>query len=138
MESKNVDPVTNTPVIAKKGAFPATVAKVIDEYKIVINRGSEHGIREGQRMLVYHISGEDIKDPDTGESLGFLELVRGTGKIIFIQDKLSILESDKQKIVPISYNYPSSSSNTFTEKTIHEKHTIPFENPKVGDQVKPI
>lgn len=80
---------TDAPVLGKKGTFPATVAKVIDNYKLVINRGSENGIREGQRMLVYGISDEDIKDPRTGESLGYLELVRGTGKIISVQEKMS-------------------------------------------------
>ncbi len=142
MESKNIDPVTNTPVIAKKGAFPATVAKVIDEYKLVINRGSEHGIREGQRMLVYHISDEDIKDPNTGESLGYLELVRGTGKIIFIQDKLSILESDKTKNVTKTYSYRQGTGTDYekddTSETVTEPRIIPFDNPQVGDLVKPI
>ncbi len=133
-----MDSTQNKPLLSPKGTFPATVAKVIDDSKLVINRGSENGIKEGQRMLVYCVSDEDIKDPNTGESLGFLELVRGTGKIIFVQDKLSILESDKQQIVPISYNYPSSSFSHFTEKTIHEKHIIPFEKPQVGDLVKPI
>ncbi|MGK7958479.1 MAG: hypothetical protein AB4063_24960 [Crocosphaera sp.] len=144
MESKNVDPVTNIPVIAKKGTFPAAVAKVIDNSKLVINRGSEHGIREGQRMLVYYVSDEDIKDPNTGDSLGYLELVRGTGKIIFIQDKLSILESDKIKNITKTYNYlhekmtlsdmrPNERSETVTESKI-----IPFENPEIGDLVKPI
>ena len=66
MENNNINSITNAPVLAKKGTFPATVAKVIDDYKLVINRGLEHGIREGQRMLVYPMSDEEIKDPNTG------------------------------------------------------------------------
>lgn len=137
MESKNIDPVTNTPVIAKKGTFPATVAKVIDEHKLVINRGSEHGIREGQRMLVYHISDEDIKDPETGESLGFLELVRGTGKIIFIQEKMSIIESDKVKRIPPKNNYIDP-LQSFGEQVFGKEIKLPFDNPQIGDKIKPI
>jgi hypothetical protein len=87
--------VTETPLLSPKGTFPATVAKVIDEYQLVINRGENSGIKEGQRMLVYNTSDEEIKDPHTGESLGYLELVRGTGTIIFVQDKIAILKSDK-------------------------------------------
>lgn len=139
MESKNVDPVTNTPVIAKKGAFPATVAEVIDDYKLVINRGTEHGIRKGQRVLIYSITNQEIKDPETGESLGFLELVRGTGKIIYLQERMSIIESDKETETRRVFddNKPYYISWNRTE-TIIETIRVPFDNPQVGDQVKPI
>ena len=98
-----MDTTTDAPVLGKKGTFPATVAKVLDNYKLVINKGSEDGIRQGQRMLVYGISDEEIKDPRTGKSLGYLELVRGTGKIAYIEEKMSILESDKISESSISY-----------------------------------
>ncbi len=87
--------VTEKPILSPKGTFPAKVVKVIDDYKLVINRGEISGIREGQRMLVYNTSEEEIKDPQTGESLGYLDLVRGTGTIIFVQEKISILQSDR-------------------------------------------
>lgn len=118
---------TNAPVLEKKGTFPATVAKIIDDYKLVINKGSEDGIREGQRMLVYRVDDEDIKDPETGESLGYLELPIGTGKIIFIQEKLSILESDRLQHL-----------SKILESLLTENPKLPFEHPKIGDQVKPI
>lgn len=143
-----MEQVKNTPLLSPKGTFPATVAKVIDDYKLVINRGSEHRIEEGQRMLVYCISDEDIKDPNTGESLGFLELVRGTGKIIFVQDKISILESDKT-IDLSSISGLQNTTHNITIKTNSIDHLyigqisehsnlIPFDNPQVGDLVKPI
>ena len=99
-------------------------------------------------MLVYCISDEDIKDPNTGESLGFLELVRGTGKIIFVQDKISILESDKT-IDLSSISGLQNTTHNITIKTNSIDHLyigqisehsnlIPFDNPQVGDLVKPI
>ncbi len=138
MELNNIDTVTNAPVLAKKGTFPATIAKVIDDYKLVINRGSENGIREGQRMLVYYVSDEDIKDPNTGESLGYLELVRGTGKIIFLQDKIAILESDKVQYKRILSAWKPGFPIGSGDQIIEEPQRIPFENPQIGDQVKPI
>ncbi len=132
--------VTNAPVLGKKGTFPATVAKVIDDYKLVINRGSEHGIREDQRMLVYCVSDEDIKDPNTGESLGYLELVRGTGKIIFLQEKIAILESDKVQYIRTRLPawVKSGDPRVPGEQIIEEPERMAFEDPQVGDQVKPI
>lgn len=140
----------SAPTIAKKGTFPAKVARVIDPYKLVINRGSIHGIRESQRMLVYCVDDEEIKDPDTGKSLGFLELVRGSGRIIFIQEEISILESDRifegYRKIPISPFVGSYLSSQFSKiqdynESLGEalKGTLkPFDNPQVGDLVKPI
>ena len=166
--------VTETTLLSPKGTFPATVAKVIDNYKLVMNRGEQNGIREGQRMMVYRIDDEEILDPHTGESLGFLELVRGTGRIIFVQDKISIIESDKKPDIDLNKLYylireyhllqprdlselsyippltPSGieylakkelQSNRERElKSMIDKlgERLPFENPQVGDLVKPI
>lgn len=122
---------TELPVLGKKGTFPATVAKVIDDYKLVINKGELDGIREGQRMLVYSETGEQIIDPNTGEFLGILELVKGTGKIFFVQEKYSILESDKTK---------SPSLRQFVKNLEQdlELKIFPFDKPNIGDKVKPI
>lgn len=131
--------LTEAPVIGKKGTFPAKVAKVIDNYKLVINKGSEDGIREGQRMIVYNIDDEDIKDPDTGESLGYLELVRGTGKIIFIQEKISILESDMiYKSTPNSSKSLQQLISSPVGDFLNDGQKKPFANPKIGDLVKTI
>lgn len=155
--------VTEAPLLSPKGTFPATVAKVIDDYKLVINRGEANAIREGQRMMVYHISDEEILDPRTGESLGYLELVRGTGRIIFVQDKLSILESDRKPDIDLNrlaFLVDDYRHRTVTRQGIYPRRPIleservpvqelkimiselgeklPFENPQVGDFVKPI
>lgn len=99
-------------------------------------------------MLVYCVSDEDIKDPKTGESLGFLELVRGTGKIIFVQDKISILESDKT-IELSSLSVSQNTTNNIEINTqgietlyigsiVEHKNLVPFDNPQIEDKVKPI
>jgi hypothetical protein len=135
----------SAPVIAKKGTFPAKVAKVIDQYKLVINKGKIDGIRESQRMLVYCVDNEEIKDPDTGKSLGFLELVRGTGRIIFVQEEYSILESDRvyEPYKPMPSLFSSSIGGILDKKREELREYLqgtlrPFDNPQVGDLVKPI
>ncbi|MEB3160300.1 MAG: hypothetical protein VKL20_02435 [Synechocystis sp.] len=157
------------PMIAKPGAFPAKVAKVIDDYKLVINRGKEHGIREGQRVLIYKVDDEQIVDPDTGESLGSLELVKGTGKVFQVEDKYSLVESfnpDVSKIMQEIESLENRNNNLMTiggvkrsafreiegpvarqlrlknyreiAESVQFKKLIPFDNPQVGDTVKPI
>ena len=144
----------SAPVIAKKGTFPAIVAKVIDKNTLVINKGAMDGIRESQRMLVYCNSNEEIKDPSTGESLGYLEVVKGSGKIISVQEKMSILKSDRVYVKPESKLKSVASlrdspdkktdiqrqlEDTFNElKELLYEAWSGFDNPRVGDLVKPI
>ena len=83
---------------SEKKVFPAKVAKVISSIRIAINRGSEDRIKLNQKVLLYSLSDEEIKDPETGESLGYLEIYKGTGKVIAVQEKLSIIESDRDEL----------------------------------------
>ncbi len=123
--------------------FPAKVVKIINNCQIVINRGEEHGIRTGMKILIYTLSDEDIKDLDTGESLGYLEIVKGTGVVTHIQPKMSTIESDKKRNTSRSIKTPLRGvpfANNWPEQEIVESspEMVPFENPELGDMVKPI
>lgn len=121
--------------------FPARVVEVVDSYRIVINRGNNDGIKKGQRFLVYSL-GKELFDPESNESLGLLEIVRGTGSISHIQDRLSTISSDvrgraSKKVV--RRNDPTSLFFGKTEEIIEEGGGIdPFEDASAGDFVKPI
>ncbi|MGA9098649.1 MAG: hypothetical protein WB392_06915 [Methanotrichaceae archaeon] len=106
--------------------FPATVAAVIDMYKVVINRGSEHGVKVGDRFLIYRSTNEII-DPETKKSLGRLELSKGKGSVIFTDPKMALVESDEFEnpfAVPTVFSAPSPKK--------------PFDKPEIGDKAKPI
>lgn len=126
----------------KVGGFPATVIKVLDEYKIVINRGSEHDIKTGQRFLIYKLEEEPLVDPDTGENLGQLEIVRGTGRVVHVQERLSTVESDKKGATErriIKRKNPFVLTLGTEEEIITPiSDFLPFEEPKSGDKAKPI
>lgn len=78
--------------MSNKGKVTATVVHIIDEYKIVINRGSDQGVNVGDTYLVYAI-GPDLIDPETNESLGSLEIVRGRAIVQHVQEKVATLET---------------------------------------------
>lgn len=125
------------PVASKP--FPAKVAKVIDPFKVVINRGADDGVKVGQRFLVYGF-GDDIVDPDTRETLGRLEIVRGTGVATHVQSKLAILNSEKKeagskRIVrsPTVITWQPN-EETFVGSPV----SVPFEEPVIGDLAKPV
>ena len=64
------------------------VAGIIDEYTVVINRGYEHGVEEDMRFVIYE-PGDEITDPDTGDSLGKFEYVKAKVKVVNVQEKFS-------------------------------------------------
>ena len=115
------------------------VVKIIDNYKLVINAGSDDGILSGQKFLIFEISGDEVFDPDSKESLGFLELVKGTGKVTHIQPKMSTIESCIYESSPtktIRKNPMFGALSEITETTESNRTPIPFDDAKIGDLAK--
>jgi hypothetical protein len=136
----------------KEKIFPATVVRVIDDYNVAINRGSEHGIKLDKRFAIYGITSEEIIDPETGGSLGALEIFKGNGKIVNVQPKLSTLRSTmKQKArkevitddglqtgesaLFMTLNYPQRKNKRVIE---YPEEDLPFSYPEINDKAKPI
>lgn len=70
----------------------AKVVHVLNDYTVVINRGWASGVKVGDTYLVYSL-GPELIDPDTNESLGQLELVRGRAVVRHLQEKVATLET---------------------------------------------
>ena len=68
------------------------VIKILNDYQSLINRGSEHGISEGDSFLIFRL-GDKVLDPDSGEDLGELELVIGRAVVEHVQAKFSTIKS---------------------------------------------
>lgn len=124
----------------KKVNFSASVAKINDEFTLVINRGSDHGVTKGDNFLVYYVEPEELIDPETGESLGHLEVIRGTGTAIHVQPKMTTIKSNrvisKGRVIRRQSGIWSSLSGEIVEEP--EKEAVPFDEPHVGDKVKPV
>jgi hypothetical protein len=129
---------SSTPTIANKGTFPAKVATILTSIRLVINRGLNDGIRLNQRVLVYNPGTEEITDPQTGKSLGYLEIVRGTGRVIHLQENMATIESDQEKRFTRELKSLYIDFYISPREIIHETTILPFENPEIGDLVKPI
>ena len=114
------------------------IVSLINECKVVMNAGENQGIKLGQRYLIYALSSQEIFDPDTHESLGFLEIVKGTGKVIHVQEKMCTLESDTYKISSrkITRKSPISIYSPYEQEVESEREQLPFEQPEIGDLAK--
>lgn len=119
------------------------VLKIIDDYTVVINVGSDHGIKKNQQFLVYSIDPDPITDPRTNEVLGDLEIVKGRGRAKHVQPRFTTIESNefeinrkkiakkpKRNLYGLDFNFYD------TEETYEDKDCLPFVNVEVGDFVK--
>lgn len=69
------------------------VVKIISEYEIVVNAGSAHGISRDDTLEIF-VPGEDIQDPDTGESLGTLDTVKAYLNVKNVLSKMCVCTND--------------------------------------------
>jgi hypothetical protein len=124
------------------------VLKILDPYRLVINAGSEAGVIEKDRFLVYEL-GEELIDPETSEVLGRLEIVKGTGRPIHIQEKLTTIESTRTRQQPEKRRTVTKSGDPFmsvvaptrsVEEIVEpsEPKLQAFGEVKVGDRAKKI
>ena len=127
-------------------------AKVVyvseDGIQVSLNVGKENGVSQGDSFLIYELSDHEIIDPDTNESLGYLEFVKGTGKVVHLQDKMCTIASAKYKNPAPTKTIKKEHSNpmfaSFIAPTIEEtiiegeKVQIPFDHACVGDFAKKV
>ena len=64
------------------------IARILDPTTMIINRGTNHGVKNGMTFIIFE-EGEEVIDPDTGESLGKYELVKGTVEVTNAQENMS-------------------------------------------------
>lgn len=126
-----------------KALSPPVVVKVLSQYRVVINRGAIDGIKPGQRFLIYSVSADEIVDPVTKEPLGHLETVKGSGKAVHVQDRLATIESDRlsmptRKIIKRRSSTFNPFGDTEEETVEPSREAEPFDDPKVGDRVRPV
>jgi hypothetical protein len=71
-------------------AVEGKVAKILGKGEIVLNRGSSHGVRQGMLFEIFAPEGEEVWDPDTGETLGTVEDVKAKAEITEVKEKLAV------------------------------------------------
>jgi hypothetical protein len=70
-------------------AVEGKVAKILGNNEIVINRGRGEGVRQGMLFEIFAPEGEEVWDPDTGETLGTVEDVKAKAEITEVKDRLA-------------------------------------------------
>ena len=68
------------------------IAKIIDVYQVVVNAGSNDLIHDDDCLEVYQ-PGQEVTDPDTGESLGTLDFVKAKLRVVNVFPKMCVCEN---------------------------------------------
>ncbi|RLA10646.1 MAG: hypothetical protein DRQ52_11015, partial [Gammaproteobacteria bacterium] len=76
--------------------YPMKVVKRNTRGQVFINRGKDGGLKIGQVYDVFY-PGEELIDPDTGESLGGSEEFVGTIKISRINPKMTVAKIESEE-----------------------------------------
>lgn len=73
------------------------IVRILSDTEIVINAGHSQGLKEGDLLEIF-VKGEEIKDPDTSESLGTLDFIKGKVKVKTVYPEMSLCQSAQFKI----------------------------------------
>jgi hypothetical protein len=71
-------------------AVEGKVAKILGNSEIVVNRGSGQGVRRGMLFEFFAPEGEEVWDPDTGETLGTVEDVKAKAEVTEVKERLAV------------------------------------------------
>ncbi|MGH3085850.1 MAG: hypothetical protein ACRDSJ_00860 [Rubrobacteraceae bacterium] len=81
-------------------AVEGKVAKILNNNQIVINRGRIDSVRQGMTFEVFSEGGEEVWDPDTGETLGMVEDVKARAEVTEVKDRLAIAKLQVEQQTP--------------------------------------
>jgi hypothetical protein len=81
------------------------VAKILTARELVINRGSKDGVRPGMRFQVLDPKGEDIRDPESGESLGSIERPKVSVEVTSVEERLAVAKTFHSRKVNVGGAY---------------------------------
>lgn len=104
------------------------IVKILDDYNVVLNQGTNFNIRKDDEYVIYRKT-EEIFDPDTQDNLGCLLLPKGKGYISYVQDKMSVLKS---------MEYENSALYEAFSIFRNKSDLKPFQNPIIGDFARKI
>ncbi len=76
------------------------VAQVISERDLAINRGSSAGVEIGMRFKVLSSEPSEIRDPDTDDLLGTVDVTKVEVEVVSVQENLAVCRTFKKVVVP--------------------------------------
>lgn len=99
------------------------VARVVSPTELVLAAGADDGVEEGMEFVVYSLS-DAIRDPDTGEDLGQIEIVKARVVAAHVQDRMTVVRTKSRVLpahLPLAGSLPFAS---FTDSFLSRFQTV--------------
>ena len=77
------------------------VARVLNAREVALNKGSDDGVKVGMVFKILSSKGSDIKDPDTGESIGSVDIEKTRVRVTAVQDRVSVAATFRTRKVNV-------------------------------------
>lgn len=77
------------------------VARVLNAREVALNKGSLAGVEVGMIFKILTTTGAAIKDPDTGEVLGSIELEKTSVKVTVVQDRVAVASTYRTRRINV-------------------------------------
>ena len=100
-------------IVRSAGTLQGQVAQILNEREIVINAGSERGVRVGMKFAVLADKPTDIYDPDSGELLDKVDREKTRVEATEVREKIAICRTYRTRVIDGGPLYQSFGSNMF-------------------------
>lgn len=77
------------------------VAEVVSDREVILNRGTMHGVQEGEYFAILDPDTIEVTDPETGEDLGGIKVVKIVVRAVEVASKLTLARTFRTKTVNI-------------------------------------
>ncbi len=77
------------------------VAQILTSREVAINLGEDDGVKLGMYFDILHEEGQDIEDPETGETLGNIDRPKVRVKVTHVQGRLSLASTYRKTRVNV-------------------------------------
>lgn len=78
------------------------VAQIVSDREVILNRGTEHGLSDGDYVVVIDPKTQSVTDPETGEELGGLKRIKAVLRVAEATSKLSLAMTFRTRRVRVS------------------------------------
>jgi len=107
------------------------VARILDRSTLIINRGEKDGVKTGMRFVIY-AEVDEVKDPETGESLGKWEVVKGRIHALHVQERLTVCRAGWPR-VPDEQDEDEISTHTLSGELVEASFSLKDGSPRSKD-----
>lgn len=78
------------------------IVKIISDHEFIISAGLKQNVSKGDKFIIFDRHGEKIIDPDSGESLGYLDVNKGLIIVRNVFENMSLASTEPHFVGGIS------------------------------------